>query len=126
MAPPTPYGDYNNDGLTDNPGDGYGLLPYRTKLGETLPLAANTSDATQHIKDRVAEVQVTLNNIDTWTPLLIARAEEILNADQLPAPHRRRSPNWSPLPHGSSAAPTSTTMARLNPSPMKAAPKLPT
>jgi len=74
------YGDYNNDGFADNPGDGYGLLPYRTKLSETLQSAANSGDATQHIKDRVAEVEVTLTNIDVWSPLLITRAEEVLAA----------------------------------------------
>lgn len=74
------YGDHNNDGSTDNPGDGYGLLPYGVKLGETLPLAANASDATQPIKARVAEVQVTLANLNGWAPQLIAKAEELLNA----------------------------------------------
>ncbi|MEZ4732847.1 MAG: fibronectin type III domain-containing protein [Caldilineaceae bacterium] len=74
------YGDYNNDGFADNPGDGYGLLRYSANLSETLPLAANTSDATQPIKDRVAEVQVTLANLNGWAPLLIDRAEAVLNA----------------------------------------------
>jgi len=74
------YGDHNNDGLADNPGDGYGLLQYSAKLSETLPLAANTSDATQPIKDRVAEVQATLANLNGWAPLLINQATAVLNA----------------------------------------------
>ena len=74
------YGDHNKDGATDNPGDGYGLLRYSVKLSETLPLAANASDATQPIKDRVAEVRVTLTNLNGWTPQLIDRAAAVLNA----------------------------------------------
>lgn len=74
------YGDYNKDGSTDNPGDGYGLLRYSVKLSETLALAATTSDATQSIKARVAEVQTTLANLNSWAPQLIAKATEVLNA----------------------------------------------
>ncbi len=74
------YGDHNQDGSTDNPGDGYGLLRYSSALSATLAVAAGSIDATQHIKARVAEVRVTVGNIGSWSPLLIARAQEVLNA----------------------------------------------
>lgn len=84
------YGDQDNDGVTTNPGDGYGLLRYRQKLAESVLAAAARSDATSNIQHRAAQVQVALHNIgdgsgDTvahgWSDRLIAKAEELLVAN---------------------------------------------
>lgn len=81
------FGDQDNDGLTTNPGDGYGLLLYRQQMNSALIQAAETSDATDNMRMRVAQVQVALTNIgdgtrgeSTWTSLLIERTEALLAA----------------------------------------------
>jgi hypothetical protein len=81
------YGDQDNDGVTTNPGDGYGLLRYRQKLAENLQAAATASDTTTNIQSRVAQVTVTLTNIGDgssgdggWATLVIEKAEALLMA----------------------------------------------
>ncbi|MCL4858165.1 MAG: fibronectin type III domain-containing protein [Caldilineaceae bacterium] len=80
------FGDHDEDGFPENPGDGYGLLRYSQSLSQTLQQAADSADATDNIRTRVAEVQTTLGNIgdpstnSAWVDTLIARAEDILNA----------------------------------------------
>ncbi|MEZ4658291.1 MAG: C13 family peptidase [Caldilineaceae bacterium] len=79
------YGDHDNDGLPTNPGDGYGLLPYRQQMDSTLTLAAESIDATDNIRTRVAQVQTALTNIgdgaagsSRWAALLIESTEGLL------------------------------------------------
>ena len=79
------YGDQDGDSRTQNPGDGYGLLVYRTKMGQVLTQAAGSSDSTTNIQDRAAEAQLALNNIGNsedgqWAQLLIGHAENLLAA----------------------------------------------
>ncbi|MEZ4615183.1 MAG: hypothetical protein R2867_06685 [Caldilineaceae bacterium] len=82
------YGDQDNDGVPTNPGDGFGLLPYREQMDSTLTQAAEATDATENVRTRVAQVQVALNNIgdgrtgspQAWTTLLIGQAEALLAA----------------------------------------------
>jgi hypothetical protein len=79
------YGDQDGDSIVTNPGDGYGLLAYRTGLRTLMQTLQTDANATQAMKDRAAEVIVTLDNIgdsndDKWAELFIARAQEVLNA----------------------------------------------
>jgi hypothetical protein len=79
------YGDHDGDGIPTNPGDGYGLLRYRTGLIAAMQALQSHASATQQMKDRAGEVLVTLENIGTstdgkWAALLIARAQEVLAA----------------------------------------------
>ncbi len=79
------YGDQDNDGVTTNPGDGYGLLPYRQQLLATMQAVAAGSDSSANMQTRAAQVAVALANIGDgsnggsgWTTLLIARAAALL------------------------------------------------
>lgn len=79
------YGDQDGDGVTSNPGDGYGVLSYARQLSQTLQLAANSGDATDNIISRVAQVQTALGNLGTgadgrWLALLIENANLALKA----------------------------------------------
>lgn len=80
------YKDYDGVGGIENPGDGYGLLRYSQSLSQTLQLAADSADATESIRTRVAEVQTTLGNIGSsnedglWSPILITAATDLLAA----------------------------------------------
>jgi hypothetical protein len=80
------YGDYDGIGGPENPGDGYGVLRYSRSLSQTLQLAADSADATDNMRTRVAEVQTTLRNIgdpsvdSPWVASLFAHAQEVLNA----------------------------------------------
>ncbi|MEZ4615184.1 MAG: hypothetical protein R2867_06690 [Caldilineaceae bacterium] len=86
------YGDLNNDGVASNPGDGYGLLRYRQKVGETLRAAAESSDTTANLQTRAAQVEVALANIGDgsgdssdsgWADLLIEKANALLATNDL-------------------------------------------
>ena len=81
------YGDHDNDGLPTNPGDGYGLLAYRQQMDSTLTQAAESSDASDNIRTRVAQVQTALTNIGDgasgdphWAALLIESSQGLLAA----------------------------------------------
>ncbi len=85
------YGDQDNDGVTTNPGDGYGLLRYRQQLLATLQAAANHDAATANIITRVAEVAVALDNIGDgdgdannsgWSDLLIEKGAALLTENE--------------------------------------------
>jgi len=91
MADPR-YGDLNGDGVTTNPGDGYGLLIYRQKVAESVRAAAASGDATTNIQTRAAQVEVALANIGDgsgdsndsgWSDLLIEKANEMLVTNDL-------------------------------------------
>lgn len=84
------YGDLDNDGVATNPGDGFGLLVYREQMLSTLTQAAEASDTTENITQRVAEVQVALANIgdgesgsDGWSSALLERAEALLTTGDI-------------------------------------------
>ncbi|MCB0083011.1 MAG: hypothetical protein KDE47_18855, partial [Caldilineaceae bacterium] len=81
------YGDHDNDGLPTNPGDGYGLLAYRQQMDSSLTQAAESSDASDNIRTRVAQVQTALTNIGDgasgdphWAALLIESSQGLLAA----------------------------------------------
>ncbi|MEM7124923.1 MAG: hypothetical protein AAF702_01265 [Chloroflexota bacterium] len=90
------YGDQNNDGESQNPGDGFGVLRYSSRVSETMQLLKNTSGVTANMMTRANEVQTSLKNIGLssgggkWAPLVIDSATQLLAATtvdeaQLPA-----------------------------------------
>ncbi len=78
------YGDLDNNGFTENPGDGYGLLSYRTQFSQTMQLAADNAGERVNISERAADVQTALNNIgggqlsSDWVGVLLEKANALL------------------------------------------------
>lgn len=80
------YGDHDNDGIPTNPGDGFGLLPYREQMMGTLNLLAAANESTENVQTRTAQVLVALDNIgdgdgDGWAGILIEQTNAFLNTN---------------------------------------------
>jgi hypothetical protein len=66
------FGDLDGDGRSQNPGDGFGLLPNGDQAGyigatrEAALAAAGASDATQAIATHGQHVAVCADNLQTW------------------------------------------------------------
>lgn len=74
------YGDHDTDGVTDDPGDGYGSLANGDRLGylqETAlhtQYAADAEDSTSNIRLYSENIQVCIQNLDDWTNQLLVLA----------------------------------------------------
>lgn len=89
------FGDLNQDGQVQNPGDGYGLLENGAQKGyisgtqQHALLAAQATDATDNIKLHAESVQITAENARGWTQELgkteldIVKAGDLATADPL-------------------------------------------
>jgi len=84
------FGDINEDGQTQNPGDGYGVWPYAFKVAEVATQIAATPDLDEHRQEAaLGVVQCAQNISNNWGP---AADESILaildagNADIAKAP----------------------------------------
>jgi hypothetical protein len=72
----TDYKDWNANGLVDDPGDGYGLLPNEDQLGYIqgsithADLALNSPDATPNMLTHGEHVKVSALNVGDWTAQL--------------------------------------------------------
>ncbi|HJR80350.1 MAG TPA: protein kinase [Anaerolineales bacterium] len=77
--------DWNADGTTDNPGDGYGLLLNGENLGYIqgtfthADLSLTSPDATQNMLIHGEHVKIVATNIGEWTPQLRDQLSAILN-----------------------------------------------
>lgn len=66
------FGDLNGDGRSQNPGDGFGLLPNGAQAGyidataNAAQAAAQTSDATDAIRLHASHVQISSANMRAW------------------------------------------------------------
>lgn len=87
--------DYNGDGTAENPGDGFGLLPYAARMRTNMVYAAESAGATDHIFNQAAAASAVIGNFapadgdGTWADLLVTEAFAILNAatvDETKAP----------------------------------------
>lgn len=81
------YRDWNENGVIDDPGDGYGLLVgsgpqysgvgYINQAASHARFAAESADATANIITESQNVRVSLNNIIAWTDTLLAKALDL-------------------------------------------------
>lgn len=84
----TDYKDWNQDGTTDDPGDGFGLLLNGSNLGyiqgtrQHADLALNSKDATPNMKLHGTHVEICADNIALWAGQL---QTVLINIEQAPA-----------------------------------------
>jgi len=88
------YLDYDNDGIVDDPGDGFGSLPNGDRLGylqETAlhaKYAADAADSTANIRLYGENIQICIQNISGWTdqilPLALQLNEAPFNSEMEP------------------------------------------
>ncbi len=83
------YGDINGDGIVNDRGDGFGLLPGKDTPGyiqasrEHARLAAAESDATPLMKEHAPHVDVAALNTSRWTGQLHEIALQLAKASDL-------------------------------------------
>lgn len=77
------YGDWNADGLTQNPGDDVGLLAYLSILDDYANSVEHTADATQDSKDLAGQVIARIDAVSTTAEQGRDVAERIAAADSL-------------------------------------------
>ena len=74
------FQDYNEDGILDYPGDGYGSLPNGERLGYIQEIilhskyAADAADSTPNIRRYGEDVQICTQNVNGWTEQLLEQA----------------------------------------------------
>jgi len=78
------YADYDGDGQTDDPGDGYGSLSngeerlgYLQEAAAHTKLAADAPDSTPNIRTYSENVQVCIQNMDGWTNEILELALQL-------------------------------------------------
>ncbi len=80
------YKDWNNDGNTDDPSDGFGLLLNGDNEGyiqgtfSHAGFAATAEDATKNMMIHGEHVRIAVTNIGEWTPLLRDQLRTILGS----------------------------------------------
>ena len=77
------FGDLDGAHGAQNPGDGFGIIPYITLMQETAVLAANTSDATNAIQVHSTHVVLATDNALAWAAQIQDAALQILAADSV-------------------------------------------
>ena len=79
--------DWNEDGIVDDPGDGYGLLLNGTNVGyiqgtfSHANLSMTSADATENMLIHGEHVKIAADNVALWAPQLRDLLIEILEAD---------------------------------------------
>jgi len=87
----TEHKDWNDDGIVEDPGDGFGLLLNGENAGyiqgvySHADYAASAADATQNMIDHGSHVKISATNVGEWTPLLRDQLITILNSPFDPA-----------------------------------------
>jgi hypothetical protein len=77
------FGDLDGAHGVQNPGDGFGILPYVTLMQETAVLAAAAPDATQAIQVHSTHVVLATDNALAWGAQIQEAALQILAADSV-------------------------------------------
>jgi serine/threonine protein kinase len=81
------YGDLDGNGETNNPGDGFGMLPGAQNSGyiqtaiEHARFAAGTDDATANVIHRAEEMETAAQNLGGWTAQLRDEAMAIIDSE---------------------------------------------
>ncbi len=65
------YIDFDHDGHIQDPGDGYGILPYTTAVAAQAAAAVTSPDISDNVRIHAAEVQVLATNLRTWAGDLV-------------------------------------------------------
>jgi plastocyanin len=88
------FGDLNGDGRSQNPGDGFGLLPngsqdgYLRAMGQAATTAKGAADATDAIKAHATHVFICVQNMQSWSTearglaLALTRVSDAAAAEQ--------------------------------------------
>lgn len=77
------FGDLDGAHGVQNPGDGFGVLPYVTRMQEAAVAAANAPDATNAIQVHSEHVVLATGNALDWGAQIEEAALEILAADSV-------------------------------------------
>jgi plastocyanin/uncharacterized membrane protein YozB (DUF420 family) len=93
------FGDLDGAHGVQNPGDGFGLVPYVTVMQETAVAAATAPDATNAIQIHSTHVVMATDNALAWAAQIEAAALQILAADSVGEiePHVATITRLSPL-----------------------------
>ncbi|MBI2918680.1 MAG: anti-sigma factor [Chloroflexi bacterium] len=75
------YGDLNQDGAIQDPGDGLGLLPYARLIAEHAQLALEAPDATPAIKAHAPHIASMVDNVTRWATQVRDDALAVIAAD---------------------------------------------
>lgn len=79
------FGDLDKDGNVEDPGDGFGLLPYANQIAASVQRMAKAPDATAELKQRAAELQVANANFQKWCGDILKNSRAILTATDVKA-----------------------------------------
>ena len=77
------FGDLDGAHGIQNPGDGFGIIPYVTLIRETAVQAANASDATNAIQIHSTHVELATANALDWASQIQTAALQIQAADSV-------------------------------------------
>jgi plastocyanin/uncharacterized membrane protein YozB (DUF420 family) len=72
------YGDLDGAHGVQDPGDGYGVLPYIQAMRQTADAAANTGDATNAIRVHAGHVELSTNNAEQWVVMVRDAGRQII------------------------------------------------
>jgi plastocyanin len=80
------YGDFDGNGVVQDPGDGFGIDHYIDQIGAQAAAASAAGDASQNVKTHAAELQVLAINLRAWanqtTDLLLQAHKATAIADK--------------------------------------------
>jgi len=86
------YKDYDGNGTKDvYSSDGYGSLPngdhsgYLQETATNLKAAADAADSTPNIRDQSANIQICIQNMETWTNQILPLALKLAETEYGPA-----------------------------------------
>ena len=77
------FGDLDGAHGVQNPGDGFGIIPYVTRIQETAVQAANAPDATNAIQVHSTHVKLATDNALDWASQIQTAALQIQAADSV-------------------------------------------
>lgn len=78
------HGDYDGNGVAENPGDGFGLLRYAANVDLNMLTAAESAGVTDHIFNQAVAASAVIGNFapadggNTWSDQLVVQAAQVL------------------------------------------------
>ncbi len=77
------FGDLDGLHGVQNPGDGFGIIPYVTKMNQAVTQASQAGDATEAIKIHSEHVVLAADNALNWATMVREAALQILATDNV-------------------------------------------